>query len=284
MRALLREMPAACATIISMPKTTAQAVRVKAYPGHNLTTVYSQHLAHEFPLHLHRSLVIGRVCSGIREMLYSDAAFQLGPGQVYLVLPGEIHACRAVSPNRQTYRALCLALPAFHLEEKLRWKDPLQERRAVSTDPKIRGALQRCFRALESPMSYAARQAVLEDLFSDLRARYLLPAEDALTPAVQQVKQVLDESFDDRLTLDGLGRRAAYSKFTVSRRFQQEVGLPPHVYLLQARIRKAQKLLLEGKSVIETAQMLGFHDQSHFTRFFKRFVGIPPAQYKKLNQ
>lgn len=281
---MLPDLPAACARIISMSKTTAQGVYVCAYPSHNITTVFSQHLAHEFPLHLHRSLIIGRVCSGVREMIYGDSSFQLGPGQVYLVLPGEIHACRPVSQNPQTYRALCLALPAFHLEEKLRWKDPLLGRREISTDPQVRGQLLHCFRALETPMPYASRQVILQAFFADLRARYLLPAEDALTPGVRQVKQVLDDSYQDRLTLDGLGCRAAYSKFTVSRRFQKEVGLPPHVYLLQARIRKAQHLLLEGKSVIETAQILGFHDQSHFTRFFKRFVGIPPAQYQKTNQ
>ena len=50
-----------------------------------------------------------------------------------------------------------------------------------------------------------------------------------------------------------------------------------HHYILDARIERAKSLLLGGDlSIAEVAQKVGFLDQSHFTRYFKRLVGITP--------
>ena len=51
--------------------------------------------------------------------------------------------------------------------------------------------------------------------------------------------------------------------------------------MMQCRIRKAQKLLEKGTSVIDTAFILNFTDQSHLDRVLKKIVGITPEQYVK---
>lgn len=57
------------------------------------------------------------------------------------------------------------------------------------------------------------------------------------------------------------------------------MGVTPHQYILQRRIEKAKYLLQQGKlSIAEVAATVGFCDQSHFTRYFKRIVGVTPKQ------
>ena len=52
-------------------------------------------------------------------------------------------------------------------------------------------------------------------------------------------------------------------------------------FLLRARIERGKRLLSEGlASIGDVAAALGFADQSHFTRTFKRLVGVPPSEYK----
>jgi AraC-like DNA-binding protein len=59
------------------------------------------------------------------------------------------------------------------------------------------------------------------------------------------------------------------------------VGLPPHAYLENIRIRQAQHLLKNGKPIIEAAYETGFSSQSHFTTTFKRLIGVTPGQFAK---
>ena len=69
------------------------------------------------------------------------------------------------------------------------------------------------------------------------------------------------------------------SSYHMIRKFASENGLTPHKFQMQCRVRKAQELLREGYKVIDVAHMVGFCDQSHLDRVFKKQVGISPEQY-----
>jgi AraC family transcriptional regulator len=63
--------------------------------------------------------------------------------------------------------------------------------------------------------------------------------------------------------------------------FKQALGVSPHQYVLQARIREAQRQLATGRVVIsEVALCLGFSDQSHFSRAFRKVTGTTPARFQ----
>jgi len=61
--------------------------------------------------------------------------------------------------------------------------------------------------------------------------------------------------------------------------FRRGLGMPPHGYLTQIRLRHARAVLASGVAPAEAAVDAGFCDQSHLTRHFKRSYGITPAQY-----
>jgi AraC family transcriptional regulator len=57
----------------------------------------------------------------------------------------------------------------------------------------------------------------------------------------------------------------------------------PHQYLIQVRVNNARSLLSAGsgeRSLAEVASAVGFSDQSHLTRHFKRIVGVTPKQFR----
>jgi AraC family transcriptional regulator len=65
------------------------------------------------------------------------------------------------------------------------------------------------------------------------------------------------------------------------RLFKQSTGFSPHQYVLRRRIDRAQALLGDpALSLTEIAFRSGFSDQSHFTRMFHRFTGVPPRTYR----
>ena len=78
-----------------------------------------------------------------------------------------------------------------------------------------------------------------------------------------------------------MSQKVNISSYHLIRKFSNENGLTPHKFQMQCRIRKAQELLREGHKVTEVAQMVGFCDQSHLDRVFRKQVGISPEEYMK---
>jgi AraC family transcriptional regulator len=61
--------------------------------------------------------------------------------------------------------------------------------------------------------------------------------------------------------------------------FKESTGQTPYQYVVDARVKKAKELLTTGKFTIsEAAHHVGFIDQSHLTRHFKRVFGLPPKR------
>ena len=89
----------------------------------------------------------------------------------------------------------------------------------------------------------------------------------------------LTSDFSDSLPLDNLAKDLYLSKYYLIRKCKRNLGLTPHKFHLQNRIRKAQTLLFANKSVTEASVDTGFYDQSHFDRAFKNIVGISPTEY-----
>lgn len=59
-------------------------------------------------------------------------------------------------------------------------------------------------------------------------------------------------------------------------------GVTPYSYLEKIRIGEAKKLLEQGFPPIEAALRTGFSDQSHFTNYFNRFIGLSPGVYREI--
>ena len=83
------------------------------------------------------------------------------------------------------------------------------------------------------------------------------------------------------LGLDALARAVGLTRFQALRAFRRRYGIPPHAYQLTVRTGMAAPLLLRGASVTYVAHELGFTDQSHFTRHFKRIWGITPGNFAR---
>lgn len=84
------------------------------------------------------------------------------------------------------------------------------------------------------------------------------------------------------LGLEELATVAQMSSHYFCQRFKESTGITPHQYVIRCRIERAKELLLQGELVIaDVARSVGFIDQSHLTRHFKRLMGITPKTLLK---
>lgn len=97
----------------------------------------------------------------------------------------------------------------------------------------------------------------------------------------EELKKELEMFPENKLNIEEMARITATSKYHFIRCFKQEIGLTPHQFQVQNRIRKAQKLLNQTDSMTKVAMDTGFCDQSHFIKQFEKIVGLTPSDYKK---
>lgn len=91
----------------------------------------------------------------------------------------------------------------------------------------------------------------------------------------------LDTHLNEAFTLSDWGRALGLSRAQLLRLFRQHLQMSPHQYCLNQRIQRAKQLLKRGEALSEIAYQLGFADQAHFQRTFKRYTAITPRQYQR---
>jgi AraC family transcriptional regulator len=93
---------------------------------------------------------------------------------------------------------------------------------------------------------------------------------------VRAVEYIQDQLNGD-LTVSGIAQAVGISSDHFTKLFKESTGQSPYRYVVEARVKKAKELLTTGKFTIsEAAHQVGFVDQSHLTRHFKRVFGLPP--------
>ncbi|NEQ22907.1 MAG: helix-turn-helix transcriptional regulator [Microcoleus sp. SIO2G3] len=97
---------------------------------------------------------------------------------------------------------------------------------------------------------------------------------------LQRIVDYIHAHLDHDLSLKELAAIVQMSAHYFSQLFKQSTGTTPHQYVIRCRIERAKELLMQGKLTIsDVAKVVGFVDQSHFHRHFKRLVGITPKAF-----
>jgi AraC family transcriptional regulator len=142
------------------------------------------------------------------------------------------------------------------------------------------------------PATELVRQLALADSLARAIAVHLLrrllglptPKPQPVAPpaAVLRAVALMRSRLADGISLEELARAAQLSPFHFARQFKAATGHPPHDYHIRLRVDRAQELLrTRGRewTLAAIASECGFVDQSHFSRHFKRVVGVTPGEY-----
>ena len=97
----------------------------------------------------------------------------------------------------------------------------------------------------------------------------------------RKARATLEDLVAEPPSIVELARQLGTSRFALMRRFTADYGITPHAFVLRLRIDRARQRLAQGAELQEVAHDLGFADQAHFTRLFKRIVGLTPGDYAR---
>ena len=156
----------------------------------------------------------------------------------------------------------------------------------LSQDPRLATAIYQAFHALHEDELRIVRQSAIDTLLGSLTCHLDWRKRQAFDPRLPWVAQVardyLHAHVYEDIGLDDLAQACGVDRFRLTRAFKAAFGLAPHAYLIQLRLAKARQLLARGESPAQVASALGFADQSHMGRWFRRAYQLTPAHYRRL--
>ena len=134
------------------------------------------------------------------------------------------------------------------------------------------------------PVFAESLSVVLLKMLSRLAfAQHKATSRGGLAPwQLRQITQFLEDNLVDGARLDDMAQLVDLSTSYLIRAFKRSTGLTPQQWLRAARIRRAQKYLLEPTvSLASVAQETGFADQAHLTRTFGQITGESPGAWRR---
>jgi AraC-like DNA-binding protein len=132
-------------------------------------------------------------------------------------------------------------------------------------------ALERETRALEALVHLFQRHGVKRAPVG------AVPCRKAVAP----VRDLIVREYRRVIRLDELARISGYSKYKLIAAFRAAYGQPPYELVVTLRVAEARRRIARGEPIAGVAADVGFTDQSHLARHFKRIVGVTPGQYAR---
>lgn len=257
-------------------------LRIEAY---NLSGIVQK-----FPNHFHEFYVIGFVEGGRRHLWCRNREYDLSAGDLILFNPRDNHYCAPIDGTLLDYRAVNIQPDVMEraVEEITGQRFTPRFTRNVVYRSDIAQSVAVLYEAILRTASRLEREEALFFLLEQVLQEHAAPfsEEDVSVPdsRIQTLCRYMEEHFSENITLDDLLSMTSFGKSFLLRSFTKEVGVSPYRYLQTIRLDKAKKFLEQGITPVEAAAMSGFSDQSHFTHYFKEFIGLTPRQYQKIFQ
>lgn len=242
----------------------------------------------KFPNHFHEYYVIAFIEKGKRRLSCKNKEYFLGSGDMILLNPLENHTCEQMDKQALDYRAINVKPEV--MESVVRKIYGTQNVAHFTRNVIIRSEYVDILRKLHRMILDGGEEFEKEELFYffmlKILTRYANKKENCqlqeMSTQICRACDYMSHNYMDTIVLDELCEITGIGKYTLLRNFTSQKGVTPYQYLESIRVNHAKMLLANGHSLIDTAVKSGFSDQSHFTRFFKNFIGLTPKQYQKL--
>jgi AraC-like DNA-binding protein len=251
--------------------------------------LHASFVEHAYPLHCHDTWTVLLIDQG--EVRYDLDRRERGADRrrVTVLPPFVAHDGRSARPGRR-FRKRVLYIDTDRIGDHL--VGAAVDRSSID-DPALRRAVSQLHHSLDGPADDLRSETLLALVVERITGRLAgatRVGEQAggpeargvglRSPAAEALRAAIDADPGRRVTLDGLAAELGWSPTHLVRSFTRRFGLPPHRYLIGRRIEEARRQLLDGLPPAEVAVNVGFHDQAHLGRHFKRHLGVSPGRYR----
>jgi AraC-like DNA-binding protein len=232
---------------------------------------------HAYPRHTHDAWTVFIVDDGVVRYDLDGRARGAAVAMVNVLPPHVVHDGR---PGSRGYRKRVLYVETDVLPEAL--SGAAVDRPSLA-DRGLRGLVSGLHDALgcdDDRLEAETRFAlVAERIRNALGGSPPRPDPEPDDRLAEAVRAYLDAHVFESVTLAGAAANLERSPAHIARAFSRVFGISPHAYVIGRRLDAARTRILGGQPLADVAADVGFYDQAHLTRRFKRFLATTPSRY-----
>ena len=239
----------------------------------------------DFTKHYHDTYTIGLTYKGVLKSFNSFETYDSYEYSIRVNNPGEVHSGKSKEWSHANFYPTVDLLSNLYEQIFYEKKTPFFQRHIVE-NKLLFLKLHNFFTAYFSKEDEMFVESLLIEALSELilsntiyTKEYNKIFEDR--KLIKNTYELINDSLDTNFTLDVLASNVNLSKYHFLRLFKKEFGLTPHAFIINQRLNKANRLIQKGVSISQASVEVGFNDQSHYTRNFKKFFGYTPLTLKK---
>ncbi len=239
-----------------------------------------------YGLHTHNEYALGAVLQGVADYRCCENNYTIRRGHSILIAPDTPHACNSSGiSDGIVWRYLMLYISADYWQQ-FTGSEVVVIDGKPSNDIRLFRAIKKLHNIWQSKTGDAlAIESAWIDCFHLLPQA---PTAPVVTYSGKQSSSILkvallwlDQHLTENFSLGEWATATGISRVQLIRLFRRCLHISPYQYCLNRRIQKAKILLKGGTPLDAIAYELGFADQAHFQRTFKRYAAVTPLQYQK---
>ncbi|MGF1718447.1 AraC family transcriptional regulator [Vibrio kyushuensis] len=241
-----------------------------------------------YQAHSHDEFSFGLIQQGRAAYQNRGSTHQIGAGDIVTINPADVHSC---NPEAGTWSYSMLFVDTLKMGEfqkevlgydrKMPLADYTPFLHDLERSHEVAAKFQTLFGSLQSESSPLQAQACLYDFIeASLGKASAQSKREQQHPHLNRVREKLLDGIDHVIQLEELAEEVGLSRYQLLRAFKNQYGLPPHAYLMDEKIKRSKRMLKTGQDISEVAYQLGFSDQAHFQRQFKKKLAVTPKFYQ----
>lgn len=256
--------------------------RDHTYTG--LETCNYMNCNHNFPMHFHdNTYTFSYMVDGGTYWSEKRQDF-VKPGDIAVFNPGQIHSGTPYNNSLASYKNISITkslvkelVTDLFIDDDIEFTD-------VICNEKHKISYLNMFGALTKEHLERYKEEMLLDFLyniikSNANTKVSSDFEDVDDKRIINLIDLIKSDLSSKLQLNDLSKTIGLSKFHLLRSFKKVTGLTPNIYKTVYRLEESKKLLINGLTIVDVGLNLGFTDQSHFSKTFKRYYGITPRQF-----
>ncbi len=247
----------------------------------NLEYISIENQKTSFPKHFHETFCISLIHKGIEQIDFENQSLFTEAGSISITNPYEVHSNPLID-NDSYLKFDTIYIPNDVMKHVLNGKNIKFVNRQIASKK-----ANQLFLKLKNALDTSDNDQIKVYLsqFAHILRLYSQENEKEYSGLnfdnYQRISNHIENHIYDKFCLNELSEIANINKFGFTKKFKALTGMTPMNYVLMRKIFSSKKLIKSHSEITDIAYQYNFTDMAHFSKTFKRFIGISPKKYQQ---
>jgi len=247
----------------------------------NLEYITIENQTTSFPKHFHETFCVSLIHKGIEQIDFENQSLFTEAGSISITNPYEIHSNPLID-NDSYLKFDTIYIPNEAMKYVLNGETIKFINRKI-TSKKVNALFSKLKNALDTknPETIKFHLSQFANALKSYSQGNSKEYSELNFNNFSQIKSHIENHICDKFHLNELSKIANINKFGFAKKFKAATGMTPMNYILMRKIFSSKKQITPYSELTEIAYQYNFTDMAHFSKTFKRFIGISPKKYKE---